>query len=130
MPRIGLILPGKQQKPIDPIAEEYIITVERGDGTACSPMEAQTTMSMYIIESCQKRIRKTPAKKRKQTSDVPHGNGDPRQGHLHAIDPDWPDGKPNAETLAAMAETDLESMTLDEMLEWMDQEQEAADAER
>lgn len=52
MPRIELCLPGTPRgEDVDEIAENYRITVERGDGTACGELEARTTMSMYCIQA-------------------------------------------------------------------------------
>lgn len=63
MPRIELILPGEPKTAPDPIADVYRITVERGDGIACSDMEARTTLSMFcvhsLIENSKGRGRKT-----------------------------------------------------------------------
>ena len=50
MPLIELILPGEPKQCPEPIAETYRITVERGDGIACSDMEAKTAMSMLCLE--------------------------------------------------------------------------------
>ena len=60
MPRIELSLPGTQKTRVEPFAETYRITIERGDGIACADIEAQTVMSMFCIDSFKKKARKTP----------------------------------------------------------------------
>lgn len=50
MPLIELILPGEPKQCPEPIAETYRITVERGDGIACSDMEAKTAMAMLCLQ--------------------------------------------------------------------------------
>lgn len=50
MPRIELLLPGEPKQQPENVADVYRITVERGDGIACSDMEAKTAMTMLCIE--------------------------------------------------------------------------------
>ena len=50
MPRIELHLPGEPKQQPENVADVYRITVERGDGIACSEMEAKTAMTMLSIE--------------------------------------------------------------------------------
>jgi len=58
MPRIELALPGESREHVQPVADTYRITIERSDGIACTDIEASTVMSMWNIESAQKRARK------------------------------------------------------------------------
>jgi hypothetical protein len=60
MPDIELILTGKakSQEPVSDIADTYRITIERGDGIACSDIEAQTVMSAYCMNAFKKNPRK------------------------------------------------------------------------
>lgn len=63
MPRIELILPGEPKATVAPLAEVYRITIERGDGIACSDMEARTTMSMFCIHALTEKKPKTRKRK-------------------------------------------------------------------
>lgn len=66
MPRLELLLPGEpKQKPED-IADVYRVTVERGDGIACSDMEAKTVMSMLCIEMVTNGLKKSRPKRGKK----------------------------------------------------------------
>lgn len=51
MPRIELFLPGEPKTQVEDVAEGYRITVERLDGIQCSPVEAQTAMSMFCFNA-------------------------------------------------------------------------------
>lgn len=50
MPKIELELPGRPRTETVPIADNYRITVARGDGEACTDMEAYTAMTMFCME--------------------------------------------------------------------------------
>lgn len=50
MPKIELELPGKPRTEAVPVADSYRITVARGDGEACTEMEAYTAMTMFCLE--------------------------------------------------------------------------------
>ena len=52
----------------DYVAEVYRITVERGDGIACSDMEAKTAMSLLCIEMVTNGLKKSRPKRSKKTS--------------------------------------------------------------
>lgn len=65
--RIGLTLPGVERKTTVPVAETYIITIERGDGIACTEIEAQTVMSMYIMSA---KFGQKPKRTRKKKAEV------------------------------------------------------------
>lgn len=68
MPRIELILPGEAKQAPEPIAETYRITVERGDGIACSDMEAKTAMAMLCLQMVSSGLQKgKPKRSRKKT---------------------------------------------------------------
>ena len=43
MPIIEMVLPGEPKQQPEHVAEVYRITVERGDGIACSDMEAKNS---------------------------------------------------------------------------------------
>ena len=58
MPKIELVLPGSPRVETVPVAETYRITIERGDGEACTDIEAQTVMSMFCMEAAQGRIKR------------------------------------------------------------------------
>ena len=58
MPLIEMILPGEPKTQPEPVAEMYRITIERGDGIACSDIEARTAMSMLCIELATAQVRK------------------------------------------------------------------------
>jgi len=58
MPKIELALPGEQHTETQPVADLYRVTVERGDGIACTDLEAQTVMSMWALENAKGRVRK------------------------------------------------------------------------
>ena len=58
MPKIELLLPGEKRQTIADVADTYRITVERGDGIACTDIEANTTMSMFCIEYHQQKVRR------------------------------------------------------------------------
>ncbi|HCZ5078952.1 TPA: hypothetical protein O3I16_004769 [Salmonella enterica] len=64
MPRIELILPGEAKTTVAPLAEVYRITVERGDGVACSDMEARTAMSMFCIHALTGEKKSKPRKRK------------------------------------------------------------------
>lgn len=66
MPLVQLILPG-EAKEADPIADVYRITVERGDGVACSDLEARTTMSMFCMQKALDACKKPKGRGRKTT---------------------------------------------------------------
>ena len=68
MPIIELTLPGETRTEVQPVAENYRITIERDDGIACTDTEAMTVMSMWSIESAHNRTRKgrKPQTKAKQ----------------------------------------------------------------
>jgi hypothetical protein len=51
MPKIELVLPGENKTQVEPVAEVYRITIERGDGMACSEIEARTAMGMFCMSS-------------------------------------------------------------------------------
>lgn len=70
MPLIELILPGEPKQCPEPIAETYRITVERGDGIACSDMEAKTAMSMLCLEMLSGGLRKAKPKRQKKQQQV------------------------------------------------------------
>jgi hypothetical protein len=62
MIRIKLDLPGEKREHVLDVADEYVITVTRGDGFACNKIEAQTAMTMFQIEQLKRRGRKKAAK--------------------------------------------------------------------
>ena len=61
--RIELCLPGDEKISGVPFADFYRITVERGDGIACSDVEAKTALSMFSIQSLVKKHKRKPAAK-------------------------------------------------------------------
>lgn len=65
MPAIELILSGKENTQVEPIADTYRITIERGDGAVCTQIEAQTVMGMY----CMNALKTKPRKPRKLSLD-------------------------------------------------------------
>ena len=68
MPRIELHLPGEPKQQPENVADVYRITVERGDGIACSEMEAKTAMTMLCIEMVTNGLKKSRPKRSKKTS--------------------------------------------------------------
>lgn len=62
MPRIELVLPGEPKTHVADVAEGYRITVERLDGLQCSPIEANTAMSMFCISSMSPKKRQAARK--------------------------------------------------------------------
>ena len=67
MPIIEMVLPGEPKQQPEHVAEVYRITVERGDGIACSDMEAKTAMSLLCIEMVTNGLKKSrPKRSRKQ----------------------------------------------------------------
>lgn len=58
MPMMEIVLPGTPRTTVESIAEVYCITIERGDGIACTDIEARTAMSVY----CMQPLKKTPRK--------------------------------------------------------------------
>ena len=59
MPIIEMVLPGEPKQQPEHVAEVYRITVERGDGIACSDMEAKTAMSLLCIEMVTNGLKKS-----------------------------------------------------------------------
>ncbi len=57
MPKIELVLPGNPRTEVVPIADTYRITIERGDGEACTDIEAQTVMTMFCMETARGRVK-------------------------------------------------------------------------
>lgn len=51
MPRIGLVLPGEPRQSVVAVAEEYLITVTRNDGIACTDTEAWAAVSMWCTST-------------------------------------------------------------------------------
>lgn len=69
--KICLNLPGEQKKEVAPIANGYVITVERDDGIACSELEAKTAMSMLCIEIVTNGLKKPrKTKKKPETKEI------------------------------------------------------------
>ena len=68
MPIIEMVLPGEPKQQPEHVAEVYRITVERGDGIACSDMEAKTAMSLLCIEMVTNGLKKSRPKRSKKTS--------------------------------------------------------------
>ena len=68
MPIIEMVLPGEPKQQPEHVAEAYRITVERGDGIACSDMEAKTAMSLLCIEMVTNGLKKSRPKRSKKTS--------------------------------------------------------------
>ena len=68
MPRLELNLPGEPKQQPEKVADVYRITVERGDGIACSEMEAKTAMTMLSIEMVTNGLKKSRPKRSKKTS--------------------------------------------------------------
>ena len=64
MPIIEMILPGEPKQQPENVAEVYRITVERGDGVACSDMEARTAMSMFCIHALTGEKKSKPRKRK------------------------------------------------------------------
>ena len=68
MPRLELNLPGEPKQQPEKVADVYRITVERGDGIACSEIEAKTAMTMLSIEMVTNGLKKSRPKRSKKTS--------------------------------------------------------------
>ena len=68
MPIIEMVLPGEPKQQPEHVAEVYRITVKRGDGIACSDMEAKTAMSLLCIEMVTNGLKKSRPKRSKKTS--------------------------------------------------------------
>ena len=66
MPIIEMVLPGEPKQQPEHVAEVYRITVERGDGIACSDMEAKTAMSLLCIEMVTNGLKKSRPKRSKE----------------------------------------------------------------
>ena len=68
MPIIEMILPGEPKQQPENVAEVYRITVERGDGIACSDMEAKTAMSMLCLQMVAGGMQKGKPRSRKRSA--------------------------------------------------------------
>jgi hypothetical protein len=96
-------LPGEHRPPPTHPVGGYKITVERADGVACEKEEALTALGMYCFQACSEGWRMAPTQL---------------------------DEKPNAATLAALAELENgggEVITLEQLRAEMQALQEEAD---
>ena len=67
MPIIEMVLPGVPKQQPENVAEVYRITVERGDGIACSDMEAKTAMSVLCMQMVAGGMKKGKPRSRKRS---------------------------------------------------------------
>ena len=67
MPIIEMVLPGVPKQQPENVAEVYRITVERGDGIACSDMEAKTAMSVLCMQMVTGGMKKGKPRSRKRS---------------------------------------------------------------
>lgn len=63
MPRIELHRPGSPLADLKDVAEQYHITLERGDGKECGDAETLAVLSMFLTEMHRGNLKKSRKKK-------------------------------------------------------------------